>query len=143
MDQKDQVRREQELSRSSQVKQLLENKPITLYGDGLHRRRWIHVEDKCRALLHLVEKGKIGETYNIAGEEELTNIQFAEKIAKVLNLPANIKFIPDDKIRPGHDRRYAIDVSKLKATGWEPKYNIESGFEEVVNWYKNNTYWLR
>ena len=124
------------------IKQLLEGKPMTLYGDGLHKRRWIHVEDKCKALLFLLNKGKIGEIYNIAGEGEMTNIQFAEKIAKVLNLPANIEFIPDDKIRPGHDQRYAIDVSKLKSLGWEPIYNLDAGFEDVVNWYKQNQFWL-
>jgi len=124
------------------IKQLLSGNPMTLYGDGLHQRRWIHVEDKCSALLYLLEYGKIGETYNIAGEGEMTNIQFAEKIAKVLNLPANIEFISDNKIRPGHDKRYAIDVSKLKSLGWKPIYSLDTGFEDVVNWYKNNKYWL-
>ena len=125
------------------VKKALAGEPLPVYGDGLHRRRWLHVEDHCRAFLYLMWQGKSGEIYHVAGEEELTNIALAKKIAKILNVPEKIEFIPDHNIRPSHDRRYALNVDKLKATGWFPKYDINSGFEEVINWYKNNEWWMK
>jgi len=125
------------------VKKALNNEPLPVYGDGKHRRRWFHVEDKCRALLHLAEKGKVGEIYHLAGEQELENLELAKRILKILDKPESlITFLPDHDIRPGHDRRYALDVTKLKSTGWTPKYNIETGIPEVVSWYRDNQWWL-
>lgn len=125
------------------VKKALHDEPLPVYGDGKHKRMWFHVEDKCRALLHLAEKGTPGEIYHLAGEQELENLELAKRILKILNKPETlITFLPDHNIRPGHDRRYALDVTKLKSTGWAPKYNIETGLPEVVTWYVKNTWWL-
>ena len=121
------------------IKLCLEGKPMTLYGDGSHTRRWLHLRDQCSALYTLSQKGKSGEIYNVASEEEISNLDLAKKIAKVLKVPEQIEFIED---RPGHDKRYAIDVSKLKSLGWIPKYSLDTGFEDVVNWYSKNTWWL-
>lgn len=121
----------------------LRNESLPIYGDGKHRRRWLHVEDHCSALLHLLDVGEPGEIYHIAGEQEIENLELAKRILAILNKPKSlISFIPDHDIRPGHDRRYALDVSKLKATGWKPKYNIDTGFKEVVQWYVDNQWWL-
>jgi len=125
------------------VKKALNNEPLPVYGDGKHRRRWLYVDDHVRAILHLIEHGKSGEIYHIAGEQELENLELAKRILKILGKPESlITFLPDHDIRPGHDRRYALDVTKLKSTGWFPKYNIETGIPEVVNWYKLNQWWL-
>jgi len=147
------------------TKRALNNQPLLIYGDGKHKRRWLHVEDCCRALIHIMEHGKVGEIYHIAGEEELENKQLAIKILQILgkypdivedtkNLGTDdiakvtlkdlnlIKFIPDKDIRPFHDRRYALDVSKLKSLGWKPVFNLESGLKNTVEWFKNNMWWL-
>jgi len=129
------------------TKRALDMEPLLIYGDGKHRRMWLHVEDNVRALLHLMEHGKVGEIYHIAGEEELQNIDLAYQILTILGEGISpqldkVKFIPDKDIRPFHDRRYAIDVSKLKATGWERKYSLEEGLKQTVNWYVKNQWWF-
>ena len=122
------------------TKLCLEGKPMTLYGDGEQTRRWLHVDDQCSALDKVSIFGKNGEVYNIAGAEEISNINLAKKIAKVLEVPENIEFITD---RPGHDKRYAIDSTKIRKLGWEPKLTLDTGFEQTVNWFKDNKWWLK
>jgi len=125
------------------TKKALNNEPLPIYGDGLHKRMWLHVEDHCRAILHLMNRGKIGEIYHVAGEQELTTLDLARLVLHTLNKPKDmIKFIDDSKIRPNHDRRYALNVDKLKATDWKPKYGIYTGIPEVVNWFARNQEWL-
>lgn len=134
------------------VKKALAGEPLPVYGDGKHRRMWLRVEDHCSAVWHLIEKffapdqGQLPPQgiYHVAGEQELENLELAKRILEILGRPTDqIKFIDDYNIRPGHDRRYALDVSKLKSLGWAPKYNLEDGIEEVVLWYKKNDWWLK
>jgi len=132
------------------TKRALNNQPLLIYGDGKHKRRWLHVEDCCQALIHIMERGKVGEIYHIAGEEELENIQLAKLILELLGKTGPgkplwqnfVEFVPDKDIRPFHDRRYALDVSKLKSLGWKPVFNLESGLKNTVEWFKNNMWWL-
>ncbi len=125
------------------IKKALDNEPLPVYGDGKHRRCWLHAEDHVRAILHLIEHGKNGEIYHIAGEQELENLALAKRILNILNKPENlIVFIPDHDIRPGHDRRYALDVTKLRSLGWAPKYTLDEGFKLVVDWYVQNPWWF-
>jgi len=118
----------------------LEDKPLPIYGDGLNIRDWIYVDDHCDAVLKVYEKGRAGEVYNIGGNSERTNIDIVKTILKILNKPEKlIKFVKD---RPGHDRRYAIDSSKIeKELGWKRKYSLELGLEKTVQWYVNNLDW--
>jgi dTDP-glucose 4,6-dehydratase len=125
------------------IKKALRNEPLPIYGDGLHRRMWLYVEDHCTAIIHLASKGKAGEIYHVAGEEELTNIELGKKILCLLNKPEDMfVLIPDHNIRPGHDRRYALDCEKIKKTGWEAKWGIDRGFEKTVKWYSDNNWWF-
>lgn len=120
----------------------LRGEKLPIYGDGKHRRMWLHVEDHCRAILHLLVHGKAGEIYHVAGEEELENIELAKRILDILHKPHDlISFVPDFNIRPGHDRRYALDVTKLRATGWKPQYTFTHGLQETVEWYKAHSEW--
>lgn len=124
-----------------------ENLPV--YGDGLNIRDWLYVEDHCRALLTALEKGAPGETYNIGGNSERTNIAIVRTLCALLDEKAprgdgkpyeeQITFVKD---RPGHDRRYAIDADKIKRElGWQPKESFESGMEKTVDWYLANRAW--
>lgn len=124
------------------VRMALRGEPLPVYGDGKHKRMWLRVEDHCSALWHLIQNDARG-IYHVAGEQELENIELAKRILNILKLPEDqIRLVPDHDIRPGHDRRYALDVSKLRATGWEPKYDLERGITEIVEWYKDNSWWL-
>ncbi len=121
----------------------LEDKVLPIYGDGLNVRDWIQVQDHCRALRGVLEKGKEGEVYNIGGNAEKTNLEIAESILDILGKPKSlIRFVKD---RPGHDRRYAIDFSKAKNDlGWSPSFNLKEGLQETVLWYvENKDWWLR
>ena len=124
------------------IKSVIENKNLPVYGDGLHKRMWLFVEDHCSAIDFLLENGNIGEVYHVAGEQELTNIELANKIIEFVktkqDIKSKIEFISDDIIRPGHDRRYALDVSKLKNLGWAPEFGLEKGFDITFNWYYDN-----
>jgi dTDP-glucose 4,6-dehydratase len=123
------------------ISNALENKPLPVYGDGLHVRDWLHVYDHSTAIDTVLKKGQIGEVYNIGGNTEKTNIEIVKLILEKLNKPESlIKFITD---RKGHDRRYAIDSSKIETQlGWKPSYTFEDGIEETINWYINNKKWL-
>lgn len=124
------------------IAQALADQGLPVYGDGRNVRDWIHVEDHCRALDLVLRKGTEGEVYNIGGECELENIVVARKILSALGKPESLlKFVTD---RPAHDRRYALDCSKLKTQlGWSQTCDFERGLEETIRWYKNNTLWLR
>jgi dTDP-glucose 4,6-dehydratase len=125
------------------VKKALRNEPLPVYGDGKHSRMWLHVEDHCRAIIHLSKYGKAGEIYHVAGEQELTNLELAKTILRELRKPEDlIEFIPDEQIRPGHDRRYALNVDKLKNLGWKPIYDINRGIKEVLYWYVTHEDWF-
>jgi dTDP-glucose 4,6-dehydratase len=122
------------------ISNAMEDKALPMYGDGLNVRDWIHVEDHCRALDTVLRRGREGEFYNIGGESEKTNLSVAKTILDCLKKPHSlIKFVAD---RPGHDRRYAIDFSKIrKELGWEPRVSFEEGMKETVEWYRTHREW--
>ncbi|GAB6409002.1 dTDP-glucose 4,6-dehydratase [Bacillus cereus] len=118
----------------------LNNKQLPVYGDGLNVRDWLHVEDHCQAIDLVLHKGKNGEVYNVGGNNERTNIEIVKTILKALDKPESlIQYVTD---RPGHDRRYAIDATKLREElGWSPKYNFDTGIKQTINWYLENQDW--
>jgi dTDP-glucose 4,6-dehydratase len=124
----------------------LEGKKLPVYGRGENRRDWLYVEDHARALRTILERGRIGEKYNVGGDAELTNIDIVRRICAILDRirPERrhddlIEFVAD---RPGHDLRYAIDASKVRTElGWRPLENLESGLEKTVHWYLENRAW--
>ncbi|WP_309888742.1 dTDP-glucose 4,6-dehydratase [Archangium sp.] len=118
----------------------LHDKPLPVYGDGANVRDWLHVEDHCSALLTALEKGKTGQVYNIGGNSERKNIEIVKAILGLLGKPESlIKFVKD---RPGHDRRYAIDPTKIRTElGWTPAHTFEQGLQETVRWYVDNAAW--
>lgn len=118
----------------------LENKPLPVYGDGMNVRDWIHVLDHCRAVDLVLHRGRVGEVYNIGGNSERRNIEIVELIVRELGRDESlIRFVED---RPGHDRRYAIDASKIRnELGWRPLYNFEEGIRETIRWYIDNRAW--
>ena len=118
----------------------LEDKNLPVYGDGLQIRDWLHVADHCSAIDKVLHKGKIGEVYNIGGNNEKANIEIVKLILQRLNKSEDlIKYVKD---RPGHDRRYAIDNTKITTElGWEPSYTFEEGMKETINWYLDNQDW--
>lgn len=121
----------------------LEDKALPVYGDGRNVRDWLHVEDHCRALEMVLLKGKPGEIYNIGGRSERTNLEVVHLLLKHLGKPENL--ISHVKDRPGHDRRYAINASKItNALGWSPRYTFEEGLNQTIDWYvANRTWWER
>ena len=131
------------------IKKALAGENLPIYGDGKHRRMWLRVEDHCAAIWHLIETDlnkKMPDfenrIFHIAGEQELENIELAKIILKELGRPVTqLQFVNDLDLRPGHDRRYALDVSKLKSIGWKPKYDLKKGITEVVQWYVDNAWW--
>jgi len=124
------------------ISNVLEGKSIPVYGDGLNVRDWIYVEDHCRAILGVLEKGTVGETYNIAGGNELTNLEIVGTLLKLLYKPSDMMHFVED--RPGHDRRYSIDDSKFrKELGWKPDYDFSRGIAITVEWYTQNEVWWR
>ena len=120
---------------------LLNNKQIPLYGDGENIRDWIYVEDNCDAIMEVMEKGNIGEVYNIGAENEKRNIDICRIIIKALGKSEEcIKFVND---RIGHDRRYSLVAQKIKNLGWTAKTSFEDGLEKTVKWYIENRNWWR
>lgn len=121
----------------------LEDKPLPVYGDGKQIRDWLHVSDHCEAIDTVLEKGKAGEVYNIGGNNEQYNIDIVKMILERLKKPESlIRHVTD---RPGHDRRYAIDASKiLRDLGWKPKHKFPDALHETIEWYlTNRTWWER
>ncbi|HUD06348.1 MAG TPA: dTDP-glucose 4,6-dehydratase [Candidatus Saccharimonadales bacterium] len=125
------------------VTEIIEGREPKLYGEGTNIRDWIHVDDHNSAVLAIIEKGKNGETYLIGNNQEQTNKQVLDAILDIMGNDANyFEFVED---RPGHDRRYAIDSSKIKEElDWEPKYkNFRDGLVDTINWYKDNEQWWK
>ena len=119
----------------------IDDRPLPLYGDGLNVRDWLHVDDHCRALDLLIARGRPGETYNVGGGNEVTNLELTRRILDRLDRPASlIRPVAD---RPGHDRRYCLDTAKLRALGWEPRTDFETGLSATVAWYADNESWWR
>lgn len=120
----------------------LEEKPIPVYGDGLNVRDWIHVEDHCYALDLVIQRGKQGEIYNIGADNERMNLEMVRRILDIVQKPPSlITFVSD---RPGHDRRYALDTTKIRRElGWEPKHSFEEALQRTVEWYIENEPWWR
>jgi dTDP-glucose 4,6-dehydratase len=118
----------------------LNDKPLPVYGDGKNVRDWLHVWDHCAAIDRVFHEGKSGEVYNIGGNNEWKNIDIVKLILKLVNKPESLITYVQDRL--GHDRRYAIDSSKIRSElGWNPTYTFERGIEETVKWYTNNKSW--
>lgn len=123
------------------VTNAIDNIPVPLYGDGKNVRDWLHVMDHCRAIDLLTSRGENGEVYNIGGGNELTNVELTHRILSLLDRPASlIAPVPD---RPGHDRRYSLDTTKLRSLGWRPQVPFEAGLTQTVEWYRANDWWWR
>lgn len=121
------------------ITNLIEGKKIPLYGDGLNVREWIYVEDHSRAIEYIMENGSIGEVYNIGTGYEFTNLDLITKLLQNMKEDENkIEYVKD---RPGHDRRYAIDSSKLRKLGWSPYFDFETALNKTVEWYRENQDW--
>jgi dTDP-glucose 4,6-dehydratase len=126
----------------------LEGKPLPVYGQGTNVRDWLHVEDHARALALVFTAGRLGQSYNIGGRNERTNLAVVEAIADLLDQEVPLKsgsrrnlitFVGD---RPGHDLRYAIDASKIEGElGWKAKYTFETGLKDTISWYMSNQDW--
>jgi len=123
------------------IRNALNDQPLPVYGDGLHVRDWIHVHDHCRALWLVYEKGRSGAVYNIGGECERTNLEVVETILRILGKPKSlIRFVKD---RPGHDRRYAMDIRRIREElGWQPETPFEHGLRDTIRWYREHQSWL-
>jgi len=121
------------------ITNLLENKKVPLYGDGLNVCDWLYVLDNCSAIDLILHKGRIGEVYNIGGSFEIPNIELTKIILK--NLGKTDKMINYVSDRLGHDRRYSLDSRKVRKLGWRPSKNFNIAIKETINWYKNNTTW--
>ena len=119
-----------------------ENKKIPVYGTGTSIRDWIHVEDHCKAIMLVLEKGKGGESYNISSSNEVDNLTLVTKILEILNKSKeNIQFVKD---RPGEDIRYSLDSTKIhEKLGWKPKINFDEGLEKTIQWYVSNKDWWK
>jgi dTDP-glucose 4,6-dehydratase len=124
------------------VTNALENRPIPVYGDGLNVRDWIFVDDHCRALDVVIQKGVPGQTYNVGGGNEKTNLELLHKLLEILDKPRSLmQFVTD---RPAHDRRYALDCTKITAElGWKPAYSFDKALGTTVDWYLKNEPWWR
>lgn len=121
------------------VTNALEDQPIPLYGDGLYKRDWLSVFDHCAGIEHVLRHGQPGTVYNVGGENERENLTVAGLILKTLGKPQSlIRFVED---RPGHDRRYAVDCSRLRGLAWKPSVAFEDGLRKTVEWYRDNSSW--
>jgi len=115
--------------------------PLPLYGDGKNIRDWLHVEDHCRALDLLIEKGTNGEVYNVGGGNEVANVDLTHMILDLVGRPRTL--IRPVQDRPGHDRRYSLDTSKARSLGWTPREDFAEGLRRTVEWYRANEWWWR
>ena len=124
------------------ISRALADEALPVYGTGENVRDWLHVSDHCEAIDLIIHKGRVGEVYNVGGHNERTNLEVVKTILKALNKPESlIKFVTD---RPGHDRRYAIDPTKLETElGWKPKYNFDTGIQQTIQWYLDNEDWWK
>lgn len=123
------------------ITNLIDGKKVPLYGDGANIRDWLYVKDNCRAIDAVMESGDAGEVYNIGGGNLLTNKDLTYRLLKAMGKGEDsIEFVPD---RPGHDRRYALDSSRVKGLGWKPENDFDTDLENTVGWYKDNESWWR
>lgn len=123
------------------ITRAMENKTIPVYGDGLNIRDWIHVEDHCEAIDNVLQQGTPGEIYNVGANNERSNLEIVKMILYELQKPETLITFTKDRL--GHDRRYAVNFSKIqKELGWSPKVIFEDGLKQTVNWYLNNFEWL-
>lgn len=122
------------------ISRALNDESLPVYGDGLNIRDWLYVEDHCSAIDLVIHQGKLGEVYNIGGNNERTNVHIVRTILNELGKPESlITYVTD---RPGHDRRYGIDPTKImNELGWKPKHNFETGIKETIQWYLSNKEW--
>ncbi len=122
------------------ISRALSDQALPIYGDGLNIRDWLYVEDHCSAIDLVIHQGRVGEVYNIGGNNERTNLHIVKTILQELNKPESLITYVEDRL--GHDRRYGIDPTKItQELGWKPKYNFETGIKETIQWYLNNTDW--
>jgi dTDP-glucose 4,6-dehydratase len=133
------------------ISNALNGRELPVYGDGRNVRDWLYVVDHCAALLAVLEKGRVGQTYNVGGNSEKPNIEVVETVCDLLDQKVGlladgqsrrslIRFVKD---RPGHDRRYAIDATKIRAElGWVPTVTFEQGIATTIDWYLNNRQWV-
>ncbi len=119
------------------IAQALGGKSLPIYGDGLQQRNWLHVEDNCRAIFAVLERGRLGHIYNIGGDEVKDNLTMARDLLKIIGKPESlISHVAD---RPGHDRRYALNSGKIRSElGWKPLIPLEEGLRQTVQWYREN-----
>jgi dTDP-glucose 4,6-dehydratase len=124
------------------ITNLMEDKKIPIYGDGMQVRDWLHVQDHCQAIDVIIHKGKLGETYCVGGDGEKPNIEIAKTILSILGKDVSmIEYVED---RKGHDRRYAIDFSKIKnELGWQPQVTFEEGIRNTIEWFQQNEQWWK
>ena len=119
----------------------LDDKPLPIYGDGKQQRDWLHVEDNCRGLLAALERGRIGEVYNLGGADIEENLSMAQRLLRVMGKPATLLSYVKD--RPGHDRRYALKCEKARSElGWTPVISLEDGLHTTIDWYRENNDWM-
>jgi dTDP-glucose 4,6-dehydratase len=119
----------------------LDGKALPIYGDGKQQRDWLHVEDNCRGVLAVLERGRIGEVYNIGGLDIEENLTIAQRLLLMVGKPESLLFYVKD--RPGHDRRYALNCEKMeRELGWKPKIALNDGLRSTIDWYKTNTKWI-
>ena len=132
------------------IRNALKGQPLPVYGDGQQIRDWLYVTDHCEAILAVLRRGRIGETYNIGGDNQPTNLAVVQQVCELLDElhPDSvsrphaklIKFVPD---RPGHDRRYAMDITKIRRElGWQPQHSLQTGLRRTVQWYLQHIDWL-
>src|SRR5207302_971462 len=123
------------------ITKLLRDEPVPVYGDGLNVRDWVHVRDHCAAITRVWEGGRPGEVYNVGGRCEKTNLEITDALLAELGKPASlVRFVKD---RPGHDRRYAVDCSRIeRELDWRPEISFDQGLLDTVKWYQENADWI-
>lgn len=123
------------------VTNALEGEPLPIYGDGQQMRDWLYVTDHCKGIATVLDRGTVGEVYNLGAENERPNLEVIEKIVELTGCDRSLlRHVPD---RPGHDRRYALDSSKARELGWKPEVSFDAGMDSTVRWYREHEAWWR
>ncbi len=124
------------------ITNLIEGRPVPLYGDGQQIRDWLHVEDHARGILHVLERGELGNVYNLGGGNARTNLELTTQLLREFggSMERDVRYVTD---RPGHDRRYSISCDKARALGWRPRVSFEDGFLATIAWYREHAAWWR